>query len=1328
MAKSCVYKLRSDNKYAALHEKLKQNFGYSNAYTILNVALDDRFMQENKNTLKLDAQGVPTYDSIVSNKKIQTILGQEQMLKALNKDFSPVDDTINNYGNLLDSAKQFNTTNPARDSYIAVVNRQDDKLIVEIVPKTQEAIKQFNSQYSAQRLNERLSSIFSSIGVNVGILNENEVSAGRIGYTDFSKAANIARGFDSLIRVANNMEGAQALTEEFSHLIIGIFRGEPLVERSINYLANNQDIVRDILGDDYYDIQNIYAGIPEEQKNLLIAEEALGQVLRDNFLNKGENIQVPLLERVINYIVNIFKRFTGVDIQEDIIDVNEAMSQLAKDVLNGTRKITQDDLISSKREARFNALSDRIQRNIDILQESIKTEVKRHKISGNKKNTKAQELVGRLMPYTNENADTVQGVLLYAKSALEELRKFDKSFDTFDSKTLNEKFNFLRAVRMYTQSYGSFIKSINDANIEENSEEDNMFVGNIVIDDEVLNIQQVISELNNLQTTLARRFSKAALPAFAEFLKPFMGEEIVVPFGKYAGTVMTAETLLKEANEDITFMDRWLDAMGDSSDTLLQLFNAAVIKAKETARLQTIDDIKEIINLRQQVEKLGITSFDWMFERDSENNKTGNYIQAINYGQFEKDVRDLEDRLNEKYGKNPTGEDAMKKIAERDEWYEENAINIFGNPIPKPEKYQNTAYDNLTDTQVQVLQQFLELKNKFDKKYPQNKTALNKAIQDRKPSEQRAIENLRNITSPKSVYENIKASIANSILEMEDDDAIYGTVKTSKTLTNFDGTEFMTLPVLYTTRLRNPNELSTDVFASLMKYAYSANNYEQMDAILTPLEIGRTLVSERNIRDTRGGKQLVENIKGLGIEAISKVYVNKSNIEARLDDFFASQVYGRYLQDEGTFEVFGKQVSKNKLYNWILSKASMAQLGFNWLANMANVTTGLAMQNIEAFCHEHFSPKDLLYADKEYGKLLISKTAELGARNKTNKLDLFDELFNIRQNFESNVKHATQKKNLLQRLFGAEIAFLGQDAGDHWMYNRTAIAMAHKERVLLNGKEMSLWEALQVKPKYANSEIMELNYRDIKNLDGSNFDVSKFSRKIAHINQSMFGIYNEEDSNAANRVALGRALQQYRKWMKAQFNKRFMAAQYSVTMEQFEEGYYRTFGRVLNELIRGNMQFANLKNELSDSEKANIRRVLIELTQWFAVWGLANLFDWPDDDDKPWTKYAEYAAKRLNHELGALTPTLAMPEELYKTVKTPMASWSVVGKMLQLIASVIDPRDWNDEIKSGTYKGMSTLEKNILQAPIPIIMQYKQMDRFFEGIDTSIEFYARSSY
>jgi hypothetical protein len=179
-------------------------------------------------------------------------------------------------------------------------------------------------------------------------------------------------------------------------------------------------------------------------------------------------------------------------------------------------------------------------------------------------------------------------------------------------------------------------------------------------------------------------------------------------------------------------------------------------------------------------------------------------------------------------------------------------------------------------------------------------------------------------------------------------------------------------------------------------------------------------------------------------------------------------------------------------------------------------------------------------------------------------------------------------------------------------------------------------------------------------------------------------------------------------------------------MGNIEEGYYRTVARMANELIRGQVQLAAQWENMSEHERANVRRALTEIIQFMAVWALANWVEWDDDKNRPWSvKLAEYTTKRLAHELGGLTPSTVMPQELLKTIKTPMASITTVQNLFNLVNSAITPNDYIDEIQSGPYKGLSTFEKHLLKAPIPLIMQYRQIDKFVDDIDTSIQYYAR---
>jgi hypothetical protein len=60
------------------------------------------------------------------------------------------------------------------------------------------------------------------------------------------------------------------------------------------------------------------------------------------------------------------------------------------------------------------------------------------------------------------------------------------------------------------------------------------------------------------------------------------------------------------------------------------------------------------------------------------------------------------------------------------------------------------------------------------------------------------------------------------------------------------------------------------------------------------------------------------------------------------------------------------------------------------------------MQNIEAFASEHFSASELFKADGIYLSEVIGVLEDKTNRIKQHKLTLFDELFDIKQDFGKN--------------------------------------------------------------------------------------------------------------------------------------------------------------------------------------------------------------------------------------------------------------------------------------------------------------------------------------
>lgn len=169
--------------------------------------------------------------------------------------------------------------------------------------------------------------------------------------------------------------------------------------------------------------------------------------------------------------------------------------------------------------------------------------------------------------------DTVEGILKYAQQAVSELHLASSSLRDIQQKTPADMFRTLRGIRSTVQSYGSFVSAMNEAINDEADEADNMFLKKFTIEvngiSSEVDVTEVVKELNNLMEQVSKRLMKVSKDKFAGFLKPFLGEEITIEMGKHKDETVSVRELLNTAEKDISFLDRWLDSMGDSSDILL---------------------------------------------------------------------------------------------------------------------------------------------------------------------------------------------------------------------------------------------------------------------------------------------------------------------------------------------------------------------------------------------------------------------------------------------------------------------------------------------------------------------------------------------------------------------------------------------------------------------------------------------------------------------------------------------------------------------------------------------------------------------------------------
>jgi len=87
---------------------------------------------------------------------------------------------------------------------------------------------------------------------------------------------------------------------------------------------------------------------------------------------------------------------------------------------------------------------------------------------------------------------------------------------------------------------------------------------------------------------------------------------------------------------------------------------------------------------------------EWMFEKNSKGELTGDYISDINYGHYAEKYKEFLDGLQQRYGKNPVGVEANKYRLERTAWLNSNRETIAGQSQPKRSIYINKVYNTLS--------------------------------------------------------------------------------------------------------------------------------------------------------------------------------------------------------------------------------------------------------------------------------------------------------------------------------------------------------------------------------------------------------------------------------------------------------------------------------------------------------------------------------------------------------------------------------------------------------------------------------------------------------
>lgn len=843
-------------------------------------------------------------------------------------------------------------------------------------------------------------------------------------------------------------------------------------------------------------------------------------------------------------------------------------------------------------------------------------------------------------------------------------------------------------------------------------------------------ILNLIGELTKDQQTLKDILMEKAKQHTIDLAEEFVGEEVETTDSK--GNIIKApikEVLFKSFG-DITLMGKLFLTQSRMGNVTLQIFNSIIRQQKAKKRFKVIELSQRIQALGAKYEKLGVTSYEWMFSNDRRHyliHTTTEDGHVIDY-----DGTKYEEAKNKAFKEiEQTEEDFLEIVTKKQEWINENTeiVEYQGKKvrIPIHTKYPS-RYNSLSEAQKEFYNEWMSIKQELDALLPKNKTSLFNTIKIRK----RGMERVKNTLKGKGVREFLNA-IKEQTLKSYDDE----TSTDSIVQKDFLGQEKLSLPIQYVSNKKDTDysDLSLDAIGTLIAYADMACNYEVLDEVINSLEVSKYTILHEHQLIAPNKKEEYRTKKGDIVQSEVTLDVAKSQFYDALSNMLKLKIYGKidssYDEEEG-------QVSASKAANFLLKVGSYTQLGFNLMANTANLLTGIATINIEMAAGQYFNRKELAKADRLFMKEIGSYVGDIGQRIPKSKLALYLELLNVKQNFQRKKRNVDfLSKTILGQIFGPHLQFLGQEAGDIWLYSRTALAMGEHENIYDSkngGKKISVWDALEKVPIDKNDE--SLGYKlvikeGIVKENGESFtleDISKHSTKVTNVNQRLFGNYNDEDLIQARTYILGRFVMQYRDFLPTALMMRFQSRRADVEGGNQYEGMYvsvaKLFRGMYDDLKNGEINVKNSWHKLQPDQQQNIRRVLMELGQFMSVVALGTLLKMAGTDKKKkswFRKYIEYMLTREKTELGAMIPGPNI-SELFTIVNSPIANTSTVQSIWNLTNLLWIP-DYFTEIESGKYKGHSEAYRTFIKSPLSL--WYKNIDRLLSPEEAE-KFYNRN--
>ena len=545
---------------------------------------------------------------------------------------------------------------------------------------------------------------------------------------------------------------------------------------------------------------------------------------------------------------------------------------------------------------------------------------------------------------------------------------------------------------------------------------------------------------------------------------------------------------------------------------------------------------------------------------------------------------------------------------------------------------------------------------------------------------------------------------------------------------DFSGSVMRKIPIFYTQRLRDQNDLLLDFSGALSSWAHTAINYDTMFKIKNIVDLMADYIKSKHPLAKKDGvvqAEMVEN-RAIHVMSLLKDKASAFGVNHLVDGFLDKHMYGIEMKSQG---------KGWRILQALVNYTSLNQLAPNLKGAISNFLVGehqMLIDSIAGSVRKRFGG-DAMYSLSDYvaaNALMFGTKVQQGTlmdhlTNDVNSLaHLLNERFDPLQEIAQEMGGKRYYNSPFRQMIGGFNAMGMYSMGEAAIHYVNMYAVLLHEKVLdENGKKVSLYKAFKRSDSTSGNRTLEIK-SGYKMLDGHDITeayLDEVKDKIRYINQNTHGAMNTEDKGLIHQHMAGRAVMNFRQWMVEHYSRRYRGRHWDASQHQFVEGYFNTVYKLAQSYISDYIGFVNDAhchwNELDNAQKENVFRAIAEVSLLACLYGLSHALGDPDDHKKEfWYRMWIYQVKRLILDEEASTPW-GIPKEGVTLIDSPVASVKTINGILYPVTGLIQG-DAGKTLQSGRYKGWNKYGRNLLKnAPF-----YNQIDQLLHMDEESYVF------